>query len=112
MAFAEADDKAARLWQSLASGELADLPGIAERRATIDRAVDYDARFAQALHGRPVVLGFFFKPRLGDGEPAMRSEEHTSEIQSLMRISYAVFCLQKKHTQQKITKLLQHTSTF
>ncbi|HEY9545630.1 MAG TPA: adenylate/guanylate cyclase domain-containing protein [Solimonas sp.] len=71
IAFAEADDKAARLWQSLASGELADLPGIAERRATIDRAVDYDARFAQALHGRPVVLGFFFKPRLGDGEPAM-----------------------------------------
>src|SRR3546814_5214010 len=29
----------------------------------------------------------------------MRSEEHTSELQSLMRISYAVFCLQKK-TQQ------------
>src|SRR3546814_7321847 len=29
-----------------------------------------------------------------------RSEEHTSELQSLMRISYAVFCLQKK-TQQK-----------
>src|SRR3546814_6832450 len=28
--------------------------------------------------------------------PAARSEEHTSEIQSLMRISYAVFCLNKK----------------
>src|SRR3546814_10493216 len=28
---------------------------------------------------------------------AMRSEEHTSELQSLMRISYAVFCLQKKN---------------
>src|SRR3546814_5024818 len=28
----------------------------------------------------------------------MRSEEHTSELQSLMRISYAVFCLQKKQT--------------
>src|SRR3546814_4251655 len=27
----------------------------------------------------------------------VRSEEHTSELQSLMRISYAVFCLQKKH---------------
>src|SRR3546814_7467572 len=27
----------------------------------------------------------------------LRSEEHTSELQSLMRISYAVFCLQKKH---------------
>src|SRR3546814_16345939 len=32
-----------------------------------------------------------------------RSEEHTSELQSLMRISYAVFCLKKKKTQQQTT---------
>src|SRR3546814_1027594 len=32
--------------------------------------------------------------------PAARSEEHTSELQSLMRISYAVFCLNKKTTKQ------------
>src|SRR3546814_3049231 len=32
---------------------------------------------------------------------AVRSEEHTSELQSLMRISYAVFCLNKKKTQLK-----------
>src|SRR3546814_6539189 len=31
-----------------------------------------------------------------------RSEEHTSELQSLMRISYAVFCLKKKTTQNRI----------
>src|SRR3546814_1284632 len=31
--------------------------------------------------------------------PAIRSEEHTSELQSLMRISYAVFCLKKNKTQ-------------
>src|SRR3546814_7071483 len=31
-----------------------------------------------------------------------RSEEHTSELQSLMRISYAVFCLKKKNNQMKI----------
>src|SRR3546814_4664151 len=37
---------------------------------------------------------------------AGRSEEHTSELQSLMRISYAVFCLKKKTTINKI----QHTS--
>src|SRR3546814_1418666 len=40
-------------------------------------------------------------PGLGDLDPrrAKRSEEHTSELQSLMRISYAVFCLKKKtHT--------------
>src|SRR3546814_3382171 len=38
------------------------------------------------------VLGF-----LTAHEPDLRSEEHTSELQSLMRISYAVFCLKKKH---------------
>src|SRR3546814_7886587 len=32
-------------------------------------------------------------------QAALRSEEHTSELQSLMRISYAVFCLQKKKTE-------------
>src|SRR3546814_10529266 len=32
------------------------------------------------------------------GEHADRSEEHTSELQSLMRISYAAFCLKKKNT--------------
>src|SRR3546814_7660246 len=32
----------------------------------------------------------------------LRSEEHTSELQSLMRISYAVFCLKKKKTTHKI----------
>src|SRR3546814_1483330 len=40
--------------------------------------------------------------------PRMRSEEHTSELQSLMRISYAVFCLKKQttnhHTQQTDTE--------
>src|SRR3546814_7055283 len=34
----------------------------------------------------------------------IRSEEHTSELQSLMRISYAVFCLKKKKTQNKNKK--------
>src|SRR3546814_9175388 len=33
-----------------------------------------------------------------------RSEEHTSELQSLMRISYAVFCLKKKNTNKVYTK--------
>src|SRR3546814_1095606 len=35
---------------------------------------------------------------------ANRSEEHTSELQSLMRISYAVFCLKKKNKQQRKNK--------
>src|SRR3546814_1367644 len=36
-----------------------------------------------------------------------RSEEHTSELQSLMRTSYAVFCLKKKIKHQNIHKLTQ-----
>src|SRR3546814_5302693 len=36
-----------------------------------------------------------------DPAPGMRSEEHTSELQSLMRISYAVFCLKKKIMQPR-----------
>src|SRR3546814_3526100 len=48
-----------------------------------------------------------FRHALGFGCPAdtagsVRSEEHTSELQSLMRISYAVFCLKKKKQQQRI----------
>src|SRR3546814_4731462 len=35
------------------------------------------------------------------GDAEARSEEHTSELQSLMRISYAVFCLKKKKTKIK-----------
>src|SRR3546814_6611397 len=42
---------------------------------------------------------------------AGRSEEHTSELQSLMRISYAVFCLQKKK-RKKSTDSNQTTSTY
>src|SRR3546814_3585249 len=38
---------------------------------------------------------------------ALRSEEHTSELQSLMRISYAVFCLKKKKTRQRHTTKTQ-----
>src|SRR3546814_6846746 len=37
--------------------------------------------------------------------PFLRSEEHTSELQSLMRISYAVFCLKKKNKIQKTTTI-------
>src|SRR3546814_1606003 len=52
--------------------------------------------------------------RLGPLEP-MGSEEHTSELQSLMRISYAVFCLKKKkktntNTCHSMTKQNNHTN--
>src|SRR3546814_1675497 len=46
------------------------------------------------------------RPR--EAAPPARSEEHTSELQSLMRNSYAVFCLKKKNTQKTI---ISHTLT-
>src|SRR3546814_7063123 len=46
----------------------------------------------------------------GQGAPHGRSEEHTSELQSLMRISYAVFCLKKKLTCR--THTTETTYTF
>src|SRR3546814_6918936 len=52
-----------------------------------------------ALPGRDVPKAVFALI----GTEGQRSEEHTSELQSLMRISYAVFCLKKK--KQKITHL-------
>src|SRR3546814_9376769 len=44
---------------------------------------------------------------ISDDDDLFRSEEHTSELQSLMRISYAVFCLKKKKKKKKA----QHTIT-
>src|SRR3546814_4010369 len=48
----------------------------------------------------------------GNAVATRRSEEHTSELQSLMRISYAVFCLNKKNRNKKTLLLAtQHTDT-
>src|SRR3546814_7383679 len=46
-----------------------------------------------------------------DGQRS-RSEEHTSELQSLMRISYAVFCLKKKNQNIDDTTLKQHRTSI
>src|SRR3546814_10545375 len=70
----------------------------------------YDAAHELEKHG----LQFYVNIELGnltlgsggtgntkDASYYARSEEHTSELQSLMRISYAVFCLKKKKTEQQ-----------
>src|SRR3546814_10812721 len=54
---------------------------------------DLFARAADDLHGAAVELDSEVD---GAALAEQRSEEHTSELQSLMRISYAVFCLKKK----------------
>src|SRR3546814_5673108 len=74
-------------------------PGAQPRRPDSDRhrVLRREARWigSQTLDERRVLLDVSGKA-VGRWR-AMRSEEHTSELQSLMRISYAVFCLKKKH---------------
>src|SRR3546814_8800139 len=53
-------------------------------------------RIGKQAHGDAVVGFFPFRHVLVDGR-LVRSEEQTSELQSLMRITYAVFCLKKKN---------------
>src|SRR3546814_3123530 len=58
-------------------------PFIARRRVAVKRDIKISLYGPGAIRHRP-------------SEHPSRSEEHTSELQSLMRISYAVFCLKKK----------------
>src|SRR3546814_3160456 len=64
-----------------------------------DRPGDLVAQFPAGLVGSCArqLQGLGSRPRMGGD----RSEEHTSELQSLMRISYAVFCLKKKNKNHK-----------
>src|SRR3546814_13555255 len=77
--------------------------GVAEGR---QQALDVEAALAeQGAHPPHHVLlahdvGRHGGDEGGEGDGGRRSEEHTSELQSLMRISYAVFCLKKKKKKQ------------
>src|SRR3546814_7714844 len=65
----------------------------------LERVADLDA-VAVAEHEhvveRDLVAGLVLAEQLDAERLALRSEEHTSELQSLMRISYAVFCFKNK----------------
>src|SRR3546814_10352235 len=72
-----------------------------------DRSINLDGPPRQAAFdadGNPTqaALGFAKKCGVDLSEIDQRSEEHTSELQSLMRISYAVFCLKKKNTRMPV----------
>src|SRR3546814_1388315 len=90
-------------------------PGFLEQRA--DRALGDPSAEPERWRQRRVARqhALLFRPTAHDRRPAVtRSEEHTSELQSLMRISYAVFCLKKKksnhYTQHYCTNNLFFTS--
>src|SRR3546814_4226928 len=82
---------ACRPWVGLRSGDAGD--GRVEPRRIESRGACQHRLVRQAI---------------GSPRPWNRSEEHTSELQSLMRISYAVFCLNKKTTK---TPPKQHNTT-
>src|SRR3546814_5070066 len=81
------------LFRSLADGPRR--PGRPERLLTFSAALPFRLSFRP----HPFVRR---SPRMPP-----RSEEHTSELQSLMRTSYAVFCLKKKKTHKTIQKRCQ-----
>src|SRR3546814_4341615 len=66
------------------------------RRVHIGVVEDDEGRISAKLHRRLLDR----RRALAKQQPPHRSEEHTSELQSLMRISYAVFCLKKKQYTQ------------
>src|SRR3546814_9355930 len=78
--------------------------GVPAMRVRIGAQLRHAERQRRAGKGMAVAAGADEEIGLADGKRAAlahgRSEEHTSELQSLMRISYAVFCLKKKHNTQ------------
>src|SRR3546814_2845360 len=76
-------------------GGVSHLGGAPDMASTSAIAYFRACHIAAHGRGRPVSGRLY-----SDGVFLRRSEEHTSELQSLMRISYAVFCLKKKKTNE------------
>src|SRR3546814_2839848 len=78
---------------------------------SVRRVIDVlkDGEFAYPLDDGSVVRVGIAIDRTTRGATVDRSEEHTSELQSLMRISYAVFCLKKKNSEEHTTRAYTQT---
>src|SRR3546814_7257363 len=82
---------------ALAAAAVADLTAPPPIVANLIRfAFVVSAALQGAIWLRELILGWVEHRAAADSDDT-RSEEHTSELQSLMRISYAVFCLKKKN---------------
>src|SRR3546814_9558115 len=81
-----------------------DLMGLTKQQVIDDVLERYEAHLAFLTRSTETDTASVLTPRMPAGshepEAPKRSEEHTSELQSLMRISYAVFCLKKKRKKQ------------
>src|SRR3546814_8862452 len=79
-----------------------------ELRDHCSDVISFDLHTGAGAYGHPMLMAIAEHdyPGMADAERiyGARSEEHTSELQSLMRISYAVFCLKKKKALQQIAQ--------
>src|SRR3546814_3296679 len=85
---------------------------VARYPSVVDEDVEPATQRLDRARNQPVDIGRIGQVAWQDhGIAADRSEEHTSELQSLMRISYAVFCLKKKQKNVNDTQTnhIQHT---
>src|SRR3546814_9640737 len=97
---------AAKRWPPIRQASGPVRPPIAARALTVSRDPASRSKLpSSAFSGAAVTMlitpPIAWLPHRIDCGPRNRSEEHTSELQSLMRISYAVFCLKKKTQQQQ-----------
>src|SRR3546814_3215797 len=97
------DFEAARQWYRDRAEEVGDPYSLAKEAINTWTQVRAPDLIGQDIRINCTMPSPIDTPMLGE----FRSEEHTSELQSLMRISYAVFCLKKK----KINKQYMHTYT-
>src|SRR3546814_8623846 len=87
-------------------------PAVDHRGSEIGAVMERNRRNRAMLrHGDRRLISDLGARRGGVDDEQQRSEEHTSELQSLMRISYAVFCMKKKNTQYESTLRQKRTDT-
>src|SRR3546814_1557525 len=85
-------------------------------QAALAPAMRDSAATSNIVSAQALAISFSTSPvgssRISRSQSPMRSEEHTSELQSLMRISYAVFCLKKKITHNHKIKHISRMQTL
>src|SRR3546814_2035738 len=78
---------------------------------TLFRSRTINIKLGSKSNGRLYIFRSLVSNRSKSSRKRSRSEEHTSELQSLMRISYAVFCLKKKKQTNKHINRTYNTKT-
>src|SRR3546814_1310415 len=90
-------DEAAAAWDARLRGARASSRDRAAFQAWLKQDAEHEAAHDRLQAALSLLRANARLPELS----ALRSEEHTSELQSLMRISYAVFCLKKKNNKRR-----------